>query len=169
MKLHTDFTINGKFYPKGSEYSGKFIYAFFLFHMAMFGGSGFLMAYNSHVEISFLYVHGGIAIVVYTVFYLAFFGVDTVKWMFINAGLGLFGIYAEINWILSLFGKQVSDFPLKVHVIPFLYYVLYTFLIRQALLDFIGVRDDPERAKKTNIWYVVVSLVVYSFIFFLGK
>ncbi len=87
--------------------------------------------------------------------------------MFINAGLGLFGIYAEINWLLSLFGKQASDFPWKVHVIPFLYYVLYTFLIRQAVLDFVGVRDDPERTKKTNIWYVVVSLVIYSIIYFI--
>ncbi|HSG32189.1 MAG TPA: hypothetical protein VLB82_11675 [Thermodesulfobacteriota bacterium] len=169
MKLHTDFTINGKHYPKGSEYNGKFIYAFFLFHMAMFGGSGFLMAYNSNVELSFLYMHGGFAILIYTIFYFAIFGFDTVKWMFINAGLGLFGIYAEINWLLSLFGKQASDFPRKVHVIPFLYYVLYTFLIRQAVLDFVGVRDDPERTKKTNIWYVIVSLVIYSIIYIIQK
>ena len=29
------------------------------------------------------------AIFVYTVFYLVFFGVDEIKWMFINAALGL--------------------------------------------------------------------------------
>ncbi|OGR42684.1 MAG: hypothetical protein A2X35_01665 [Elusimicrobia bacterium GWA2_61_42] len=59
-----------------------------MLHMFMFGGSGFLMAYGSSPpEPSFLYMHGGIAILVYTVFYLVIFGLDDVKWMFINAGL----------------------------------------------------------------------------------
>jgi hypothetical protein len=169
MKLHTDFTINGKFYPKGSEYSGKFIYAFFLFHMAVFGASGFLVAYNSNADISFLYMHGGFAILIYTVFYFAIFGVDTVKWMFINAGLGLFGLYSEIDWLLSFFDKKASDYSWKVHVIPFLYYVLYTFLIRQAVLDISGLRNNPESRKIADFGYVGGSLAVYSLIFFVQR
>ena len=41
----------------------------------------------------------------------------------------------EIETILGWFGKELSDFPPWVHVTPFLYYILYTFLLRQMLLD----------------------------------
>src|SRR3546814_4428460 len=48
-----------------------FIYPFFLFHMLMFGISGFVLAYGADGDVAFLYMHGGIAIVVYLVFYFA--------------------------------------------------------------------------------------------------
>ncbi|MGH8030242.1 MAG: hypothetical protein ACREO3_09935, partial [Arenimonas sp.] len=89
MKLHSPITINGKAYAKGAEVPGWVIYPFFLFHMLLFGGSGFVMAYASDdVPTYFLYLHGGIAILVYIVFYFAMFGRDEVQWMFINATLG---------------------------------------------------------------------------------
>lgn len=163
MKLRSDITINGKLHRKGEPVPIGFIYPFFLFHMAMFGLSGFFMAYGSEgLEIAFLYMHGGIAIVVYLVFYLAIFGLDEVRWMFINAALGLFGIWAEIGTVLSWFGKKIGDFPWYVHVVPFLYYILYTFLLRQMLLDLTRSRDDPVRKRRVEIFYVVVSLVVYG-------
>jgi len=50
--------------------------------MLMFGGSGFLMAYYpSDTPAFFLFLHGGITIAIYTVFYLAIFGRDEVRWM----------------------------------------------------------------------------------------
>jgi hypothetical protein len=163
MKLHSDLTINGKLHPKGSDVPWYTIYPFFLLHMLMFGGSGFLMAYAADdVPTGFLYLHGGIAIAVYIVFYLALFGRDEVKWMFINAGLGLLGIRAEIGWMLGWFGKGVDDFPWTVHVIPFAYYVLYTFLLRQMVLDLTRSREDPVRKRRVEVLYVVVSLVIYG-------
>lgn len=88
------------------------VYPFFLFHMLLFGGSGFYMAYaDKGPSIFFLYLHGGIAILGYSVFYLAMFGRDEIKWMLINAVLGLFGIYTQIAWILALFGKHIDDYP----------------------------------------------------------
>ena len=84
-----------------------FIYLFFGIHMLMFGLSGFLMAYTSDgPDLAFVYLHGGIAIVVYMVFYLVIFGRDEVKWMLINAALGILGIYSQIGWILAKFGKD---------------------------------------------------------------
>ena len=78
------------------------IYPFFLVHMLAFGCSGFFLAYSSEGPyVVFLYAHGVFDIFVYVIFYFALFGVDKVKWMFINAALGLFGIYAQINLILS--------------------------------------------------------------------
>lgn len=154
--------INGK--PAQSMAQLKwFIYPFFGFHMLMFGLSGFLMAYAANrPELFFIYLHGGIAIIVYVAFYLSIFGVDEIKWMVINAALGLLGIYSQIGWILAVFGKQIDDYPWYVHITPFAYYVLYTFLLRQLLIDITGSRDRPSRRALVNNAYVVVSLVVYG-------
>ena len=167
MKLHGNLQIGGKSYKKGDTVPVLFIYPFFLFHMAMFGMAGFFMAYGAkNVSVFFLYMHGGIAILVYTVFYFTIFGRDEVKWMFINAGLSVFAIYSQIDWLLFLFGKRVSDFPWYIHVIPFMYMVLYTFLIRQAVIDLTASRDNLQRRKLVESIYVIVSVVVYSFIAF---
>ena len=139
-----------------------FIYIFFGIHMLMFGLSGFFMAYASDgPELSFVYMHGGIAILVYMVFYLTIFGRDEVKWMLINAALGILGIYAQIGWILGKFGKNIDDYPWYVHVTPFLYYVLYTFLLRQFVLDLTGSRDNAGRKKLVDAAYVLLSLLFY--------
>ena len=166
MKLRTDLTINGKTHQKGSQLPWYFIYPFFLFHMLIFGLSGFFMAYSSDgPELSFLYMHGGFAILVYTIFYLSIFGVDEVKWMFINSALGLLGIYAQIDWILSLFGKRAGDFPASVHVIPFLYYILYTFLLYQMILDITGARENQARKRIVEGFYVMTSVLVYAVLY----
>ena len=161
MKLHSDITINGKFYTKGSSIPWYSIYPFFMVHMLMFGGSGFFLAYGDDTDVFFLYMHGGIAILVYIIFYFVIFGFDQVRWMFTNAALGLLGIISEIDWILSLFNKHVEDFAWYVHVVPFLYYILYTFLLRQALIDITGSRDNEVRMRWINYSYVLISLIIY--------
>jgi hypothetical protein len=161
MKLHGDITINGKTHAKGSNVPWTMIYPFFMLHMLMFGASGFFMAYGAKdVSVFFLYAHGGFAIFVYAMFYLATFGRDEVKWMFINAGLGLLGIYTQVDWLLSLFGKKIGDYPWYVNVIPFLYFILYTFLIRHAFMDIMGGREDAGRRKRVDITYIVVSVLI---------
>lgn len=163
MKLRSPLVIGGKSYPEGAEIPWFQVYPFFLVHMLMFGLSGFMMAYAEEGPgLFFLYVHGGIAIVAYCAFYLAFFGVDQVLWMFINAGLGLFGIYAQIGWLLGLFGKDPSDYSPAVHAIPFLYYILYTFLLHQMVLDLTGAREHETKRKLVDRCYVVLSIVVYA-------
>ena len=154
--------INGK--PVQNPAAAKwFIYPFFGIHMLMFGLSGFLMAYGSNAPaVGFMYLHGGIAILVYLVFYVSIFGRDEIKWMAINAMLGVLGIYSQIGWILARFGKHIDDYPWYVHVTPFLYYVLYTFLLRQFLLDATRSRDNPTRRAWVNNAYVTLSLVVYG-------
>jgi hypothetical protein len=170
MKLRGDLTINGRLYSKGSDVPWYTIYPFFLFHMLVFGGSGFLLAYaGDDVPISFLYLHGGIAILVYTVFYLVIFGWDEVRWMFINAVIGVYGLWCEIGWLLGLFGKQLSDFPWQRHVIPFLYYVLYTFLLRHLVLDLFAAREDEAKRRRIEVGYIVVSLLLYTVIWLAGR
>lgn len=141
---------------------GYFVYPFFLVHMLMFGVSGFVLAYGADGDVVFLYMHGGLAIVVYMVFYLVIFGRDQVMWMLINAALGIVGIYSQIGWILGLFGRNAGDYAWYVHAIPVLYYVLYTFLLRQLLLDATRSRDHPTRRRLVEVAYVVLSLSVYG-------
>lgn len=169
MILHGNITINGKHYSKGSYISPWKVYPFFLFHMLIFGGSGFAMAYFFEAPASFLYMHGGFAILVYLVFYLTIFGRDEVKWMLINAALGIFGLYSEVGILLSFADKNIGSFPFYIHVIPFMYYVLYTFLLRQLFLEVTGSRDDEVKSKKINQFYLVFSLITYCTIFVIGK
>ncbi|MCJ8500846.1 hypothetical protein [Desulfatitalea alkaliphila] len=168
MKLHADIRIGGKQYAKGDTVPWYFIYPFFMVHMLAFGASGFYMAYaDKGPDLSFLYMHGGIAIFVYTIFYIVIFGRDEVKWMFINSALGLFGIWVQIDWLLAVFGKNVADYPMERHVIPFFYFVLYTFLLRNATLDLTDAREDPRKKKFVENAYVIISVTVYVASYFL--
>jgi hypothetical protein len=170
MKLHGSLSINGKAYAAGDEVPGRFVYPFFLLHMGIFGASGFFMAYFADdAPTAFLFMHGGFAILVYLVFYLAIFGRDEVKWMLINAALGLLGIYTEMGWLLGLFGKAPSDFPWYRHVVPFGYYVLYTFLLRHMVLDATASRDDPGRRRRVESAYVWVSAGAYLLLWLLQR
>ncbi|MEJ2496764.1 MAG: hypothetical protein P8Y43_04690 [Sulfurovaceae bacterium] len=161
MKIHGSLKINGKYYAKGSEVSWFSIYPFFLFHMLAFGLSGFYMAYFAkNVELKFLFLHGGFAIIAYILFYVRIFGFDDVKWALINAFLGFVGIYTQMGWILDYFGKDIDNYPFYIHIIPFFYFVLYTFLLRQAVLDITGSREK-EREQKVELGYVAVLLGGY--------
>jgi len=165
MELQGGLTINGKKYAKGDFIAWYKVYPFFLLHIGMFGLSGFFMAYGSDGPgLWFLYLHGGFACLAYLVFYVTMFGVDRVRWMLINAGLGLFGIYAQIDWILSAFDKRAADYSPFVHAIPFLYYVLYTFLLHQMVLDIFRARSNPGRRRLIDSLYIVLSLFVYGLI-----
>lgn len=165
MILQGDITINGKKYSKGSYISAWKIYPFFLLHMGVFGGSGFFMAYFKEVETTLLYMHGGIAIFVYTLFYLAIFGVDEVKWMFTNAFLGIFGLYSEIGSLLAWAGKNIDSFPIHIHFIPFMYYVLYTFLLRQIVIEVTNSRTDKAKREKVSYIYLAFSVLFYCFLY----
>jgi hypothetical protein len=165
VELQGSITINGRKYEKGDSVPWYAIYPFFLVHMGMFGFSGFFMAYSEQgAPLPFLYLHGGFACLVYLIFYVTLFGVDRVRWMFINAALGLFGIYAQIDWILALFGRQAGDYSVWQHTIPFLYYVLYTFLLHQMVLDVFKARSDEHRRRRIDGLYIVVSVLVYGLI-----
>jgi hypothetical protein len=162
VKLQGSLSIGSKTYAEGTEIPWYKVYPFFLVHMLIFGTSGFFMAYaNRHPPVLFLYLHGGFAITIYTMFYLTIFGRDEVKWMFINAFLGLLGIYSQIGWLLSLLGKKIGDYPLYVHVIPFLYFVLYTFLLRHAVIDITRSRENPKRRNFIENCYILISIAIY--------
>lgn len=138
-----------------------FIYPFFLLHMGGFGGIGFAMAY-ANKELLLQLLIGGLAILCYVLVYIATFGVDRVRWMFINAALGIFGVYAQIGWILNRFGLDAADYTPLQHAIPFMYYVMYTFLLHQMIIDMTGSRSRPMRQRIVNGLYVGGSVAIYG-------
>lgn len=89
--------------------------------------------------------------------------------MFINSALGILGIYSQIGWILARFGKRIEDYPCYAHITPFLYYVLYTFLLRQLLIDVTRSRDNPQRRALVDAAYVVFSVMVYLAFLWRGR
>lgn len=167
MRIHGNIEMNGRHYSKGDYVPPSSVFPFFLFHMLLFGGSGFFIAYFlPKIPSVFLYVHGGIAIMVYLAFYLVIFGRETIKWLFINAALGIFGVIVEIDLLLNQFDKSIYNYPFHVSVIPALYYILYTFLIRQAFLEFSGANEDETKKNRVEKIYLIVFLLIYSLTFF---
>lgn len=138
-----------------------FIYGFFLIHMAAFGSAGFFMSYGEGPDLGFNFLFSGFAIVVYIVFYLTFFGVDEIWWLFINSALGILGILAQLDWILGVFGSSTANYPMQAHIIPAIYYVLYTFLLRRAVLHIFHAEDGTRKKQIIDGVYVAASLLVY--------
>jgi hypothetical protein len=165
MKLHDYLTIGGKTYRKGESVPWFKIYPFFLIHMAIFGLPVFTGAYlpKAIVIESVIGYHlfGSFAALVYVVFYEAMFGRDAVRWMFIDGALSSFGIYTVIGAWLTLIDRNIHDYPLYLHVLPFVFYILYTFLIRQAFLDITKSRYDKARRRVAEYIYVGISLMIY--------
>jgi hypothetical protein len=61
---------------------------------------------------------------------------------------------------LTLSSSSFNDFVIN-DAIPFLYFVLYTFLIRHAILDITKSREDDNRQKRTEYGYIAVSVAIY--------
>jgi len=130
--------------------------------MAIFGGSGFIRTYgDNRPDLTFIYRHGGIAITVYVFFYFAIFGRDEVKRMFLKALFGLLRIGVQVGWLaVESFRPRQQHLPTKCVCHPFLFFVLYTFLMRRAVLDLINSLDDPARRKTMKKRYNSVTLAV---------
>ncbi|WP_193162565.1 hypothetical protein [Microbulbifer hainanensis] len=147
-----------------------FLYPFFMLHMLVFGGIGFYQAYFAREpSIVHLYLFGGFAIYVYLKFYRAIFGRDTIRWMFINAALGFWGLYNELALFLAFTGRSIENYSIIVHIIPFIYYIMYTFLLRQAVIDIFGARQDKSRKEKVERGYIGVSLAIFAGLYFLNR
>jgi hypothetical protein len=164
VKLRVKFTDwNGRTYLPGEEVPWRYVYPFFLIHMLVFGGTSFYLSYaGDGSEAMTSVVLALLGLPVYLVFYRAMFGREEIRWVFINAALGILGIAAEIGWLLSLSGKQLRDYPVIAHIGPFAYYVVYTFLLRHAAIDLVRARTSPVVTTRVERYYVLISLLWYG-------
>ena len=140
-----------------------YFYIFFLFHMGVFGIVGLYLSYadGGKESVTGLLI-SLLPMYVYIKFYIGLFGLDDVRWLFINSALGAYGIFAELDFILYLFGATVDDYPGYAHIVPFMYYILYTFLIRHALIDLTPARFDNNKKRLLEKTYVAISIVIYT-------
>jgi hypothetical protein len=149
------------------------VYFIFLVHMLMFGVGGFLFSYHTKdfrvIDLFCLSSLFLIMIVIYIRFYLEFFGREEFKWLFINFGLGLLGAITQIEWLLSLFGLKIGDYPVYAHVIPFLFFVLYASVLRQAVLDIFDARENAVRKNRVENIYIAMSVAIYVISYFLER
>lgn len=166
MKIHGNLTILEVYYPKGSEVPWYKVYPLFSIHVGVMGAGCFAMTYlPKTTDLSsylFSVVFGCFGIILYLSFYLRLFGLDEIKWMFINAAIGIYGLWIELGILLSLIGRNINEFQWYMHSIPAIFWVLYTFLIRQCFLDMTGAREIKRRAKLVNILYAALSILLYS-------
>lgn len=150
---------------KISGASPNLFYLFFLVHMAIFGIGCLYLSYSDGGKNSInALLFSILPIYVYVKFYIALFDLDDIRWLFINSALGFFGIFAQLDFILSLFDATVDDYRGYVHIAPFTYFILYTFLIRHALLDFIASRFDKNKQRLIENAYIAISIIFYTFL-----
>lgn len=140
------------------------LYFIFLYSVGGFGCMAVISAYfdDGHGDVSTIVVWGPLILFVFS--YEAIFGFDKLVWIFVNGFLGIVGVVKELDILLYYFGKDFHSFSAIVHVAPIIYYVFFTFLIRQAAIDFCNARNKFERERLVNIVYVLVSLLFYSFL-----
>lgn len=119
------------------------------------------MSYSDRPDLGFNLLFSGFAIFVYIVFYLIFFGLDEILWLFLNSVLGILGIMAALDWILFLFGSSTDRYPIEAHIIPAIYYVLYTFLLRRAILHVFHAEAGTSKKRIIEGIYVAGSLLIY--------
>ena len=166
VRLHDYLTINGKTYRKGQSVPWFKIYPFFLVHIPIFGlpvfGGAYLPTTFVLESVIFYHLLGSFAVFIYVIFYEAMFGRDAVKWMFIDGLLGIVGIYSVVGALLNLIDRDIHNYPLYRHVLPFVFYVLYVFLLRQAFLDITKSREDNARRQIAEFFYVGISLITYT-------
>lgn len=164
-------TIYGEHYTEGDWIPWYTVYPIFLLHVGIVGYLCFIFTYLPEVtpmqglRYVILMIVSGFASLLYLIFYWVIFGRDEIKWLIINAGLGFYGVYYEMGFILTSIGRSIHDYPAMAHVAPFSLYILYTFLLRQLVIDITGSRENPLRQKYINVIYTVISLIVYTYFF----
>ena len=166
MKIHGSINIFDKEYNKGDDVPWYYIYPALYLLIVFFGVGSIWLAYGevlkSEEGLLFFRV---LLLSIFAVSYYIIFGIDEFKWIFINIFLGTVGILGEYEVIGYFFGLDISEYSLSINIFPFLFYVLFIFLLRQTFIDIAGARENPKRKKYVEIGFILVFICVYVFYF----
>lgn len=170
MKLKTDIYSGQKIYRKGDELPWVKVYGSFIIYVLVIAPVIFNETYvQRDINLGYFLLLGGFLPLIYLLFYRSVFGIEEVRWIFINSILGIFGTFAELNWLLKyLYEKQISDFPFYYHIVPIIHYILLTYVLRQAVIDTFRARDNEKRRIYVNILYVIFSILIYFSLYFIN-
>jgi hypothetical protein len=143
-----------------------FFYIFFLFHSWIFAISWFMIFYTGQMPL-FGFLHWWIAIFVYLSLYSAVFWKEEIRNMLIGALIWALQIYSWLELIWSSlinetwYYKTFASMPLYYHIVPGLYFIMYTFLLKNAMIDLIWARNNPERSNIANWTFYIISLLFF--------
>ncbi|ACV27578.1 hypothetical protein Kkor_2168 [Kangiella koreensis DSM 16069] len=170
MKLKTDIYSGHKIYRKGDQLPWVKVYGLFIIVVFAILPVIFNETYiQRDINLTYFLFLGGFFPLIYLLYYRSVFGRDAILWIFINSILGILGTFAELNWLLKYFyEKEVSDFPFYYHIVPAIHYILLTYVLRQAIIDTFHARDNDKRLFYVNILYVVLSILIYSSLYFIN-
>jgi hypothetical protein len=56
--------------------------------------------------------------------------------------------------------------PFYYHIIPGAYIVLYTFLLRNLVIDLMRARENPDRMKIANGLFLAISGILFAIPYF---
>lgn len=123
-------------------------YMFFIIHGLWFWTATFEITYWTH-DFWWGLLFWGFATMIYMVFYMNFWGVEKIKNMFIWGLLWVIQTYAWLELIASNFINQYSTnfhsfemFPLYYHIIPSMFFIMITFLLKNLIAEFFPKNQD---------------------------
>ncbi len=154
---------------KGNNIKWSF-YFFFAIHMLGFGGITVSITYfpeewTPTPTYGNTLIFGGFALFIYSVFYVVTFKLEDLMSYVRDSLLGLYGVLSTISLLLSFFERSFWDYPLYYHILPTVYYIMYTFLFYQALLDIMRARDNEQKRKHATKVFTYGSLIIYTILF----
>ena len=141
-----------------------FFFPFFIAHAVLFGLVVLLFAYaqySSAMGLVILFIWGFLGVLCYLMVYSALFGLDSFKWIVSNTALALFGFSAELHLLIDWFNVETANIAWYRNMLPYAYYVMYTFWFRQLVLAAFGAREDTSKGERVSNYFLVVCLLIY--------
>lgn len=109
------------------------------------------------------YIMSSLYILFFLMFYFLAFGRDKIKRMFITSLIGISSIYSQLSNILKYFDKNINEFSWIYHIIPGIYFILFSFLLRRALVDIcrsINIKYWERIWNGILLWSWIISIIV---------
>ena len=168
MKLKTDISIGSNTYSKGSYLHWSKVYGFFTVIIALHFWLVFDITYiQQDIVLGFTLCFGIFLPVLYLLAYRSIFGLAEIRWLIVNSIIGIIGVLAELDWVLSYFyDKSLSDFNVFFHIIPCVHYIMFTFVLRQAVIDSFHARYNLKRREYVNLGFTLISTILYVALYF---
>lgn len=141
-----------------------FIYIFLVLHGAVFTSVSFYLIYwaDKSEDPYFGYIWGGIGAIVYSIIYFGLFAKEKLLWAFINGTIAFFQILS-IRKSNSFF-EELESLPWYTHIVPIIYFVLYTFLLRHICLKISSAISPKFGIKIGNTGFVLINIGVWYWI-----
>ncbi|EKE29455.1 MAG: hypothetical protein ACD_2C00172G0003 [uncultured bacterium (gcode 4)] len=151
----------------------KSAYPILVPHVLIFGFTWFMLFY-SHQRPAMGFLIWLITTISYLIVYVQLFGKEQIRDMLIG---GLIWVIQVYGWLEILAAKAIDwtkefktfdSMPMYYHLIPATYFIMWTFLVKNVIIDLIWARNNPEKMNLTYKLFYAISLLIFilpNFIF----